>query len=144
VADDSGIEVDALHGAPGVRSKRFAPDQGLDGEARDQANNEYLIELLGEKTVEQRTARYVCVAALALDGQSVVTLRGEAQGVIALHAKGDGGFGYDPLFFDLGLGRTFGEIASEEKQARSHRGHAFRALAEHLTGIIRGETRANA
>ena len=144
VADDSGIEVDAIDGAPGVRSKRFAPDQGLDGEARDRANNEYLLELLGEKTMEQRTARYVCVAALALDGKDVMTLRGEASGVITRHPKGEGGFGYDPLFFDAELGRTFGEIALNEKQVRSHRGRAFRALAEHLTGIIRGETRANA
>jgi len=144
VADDSGIEVDALDGAPGVRSKRFAPDRGFDGEARDQANNEYLLELLEEKTMAERNARYVCVAALALDGQNVMTLRGEAPGVIALHPKGNGGFGYDPLFFDEELGRTFGEIALEEKQARSHRGRAFRALAGHLTRIITGEISANA
>ena len=133
VADDSGIEVDALDGAPGVRSKRFAPDRGLDGEARDRSNNEYLLALLGERVMTERTARYVCVAALVLEDDDAITLRGEAPGVIAMAPKGDGGFGYDPLFFDPELRRTFGEISLEEKHARSHRGRAFRALAEHLS-----------
>lgn len=133
VADDSGIEVDALDGAPGVRSKRFAPERGLAGEARDRSNNAYLLELLGDRPMDERTARYVCVAALALGGEDITTLRGEAPGVIALTPKGEGGFGYDALFFDLEIGRTFGELSPEEKQARSHRSRAFQALAKHLS-----------
>jgi XTP/dITP diphosphohydrolase len=132
VADDSGIEVDALDGAPGVRSKRFAPERGLDGEERDRSNNDHLLELLGARPAQERTARYVCVAAFAAGSEDVITLRGEAPGVIAVTPKGLGGFGYDPLFFDPELGRTFGEISAEEKHLRSHRGRAFRALAEHL------------
>ena len=131
VADDSGIEVEALHGAPGVRSKRFAPERGLEGEERDRSNNAHLLELLGERPMEERAARYVCVAALDCGGE-VTVLRGEAPGFIAMRPSGQGGFGYDPLFFDAELGRTFGEVTSEEKHARSHRGRAFRAVAEHL------------
>jgi len=137
VADDSGIEVDALDGAPGVRSKRFAPERGLEGEERDRANNTHLLELLGERPAEERTARYVCVAALALGGGEITTLRGEAPGWIAMGPKGQGGFGYDPLFVDPELARTFGEISPEEKHARSHRGRAFRALAAHLVSVVR-------
>ena len=135
VADDSGIAVDALDGAPGVRSKRFAPERGLDGEERDRSNNAHLLELLGDRPAEERMARYVCVAALASGGGDITILRGEAPGLIALAPKGDGGFGYDPLFFDPELGRTFGEISPEEKHARSHRGVAFRALGEHLESM---------
>lgn len=133
VADDSGIEVDALDGAPGVRSKRFAPERGLEGKERDRCNNAYLLELLRDRPLEERTARYVCVAALDFGGGEVTTLRGEAPGLIAMSPRGQGGFGYDPLFLDPELDRTFGEISPEEKHARSHRGRAFRALAELLT-----------
>ena len=115
-----------------MRSKRFAPEQGLDGEARDQSNNTHLLTSLAERPAAARTARYVCVAALILDDENVVTLRGEAPGIIAGGPRGEGGFGYDPLFYDPELGKTFGEITQEEKQARSHRGRAFRAVAEHL------------
>ena len=132
VADDSGIEVEALDGAPGVRSKRFAPERGLEGKERDRSNNAYLLELLGDRAREERTARYVCVAALDFGGGDVTTLRGEAPGLIAESPRGQGGFGYDPVFFDPELDRTFGEISPEEKHARSHRGRAFRAVAEHL------------
>ncbi len=136
VADDSGIEVDALDGAPGVRSKRFAPERGLEGKERDRSNNAYLLELLGDRALEERTARYVCVAALDFGGGDVTTLRGEAPGLIAVSPRGQGGFGYDPLFFDPELDRTFGEISPGEKHARSHRGRAFRAVAEHLAPMI--------
>ncbi len=133
VADDSGIEIDFLDGAPGVRSKRFAPDQGLSGLALDQANNEHLLASLGGAPPRERTARYVCVAALNRGGPDDVTyVRGEAPGVILDAPRGSGGFGYDPLFFDEELGRTFAEITPEEKNARSHRGKTFRALAERL------------
>ena len=133
VADDSGIEIDLLGGAPGVRSKRFAPDRGLADVALDQANNEHLLALLEDASLSERTGRYVCVAVLNWgDRDDVTIVRGEAPGLILNAPQGSGGFGYDPLFFDEELGKTFAEIAPEEKNARSHRGKAFRALAERL------------
>jgi XTP/dITP diphosphohydrolase len=132
VADDSGIEVDALGGAPGVRSKRFAPDTGLSGLRRDLANNRHLVDRLDDVVAPRRTARYVCVAALVRAGGAVEYFRGEAPGVIVAEPAGEGGFGYDPHFYDPELGRTFAQISAEEKNARSHRGKAFRALAEAL------------
>ena len=129
VADDSGIEVDALDGAPGVRSKRFAPDAGLSGLPRDLANNRHLVARLEGVEASRRTARYVCVAALIRGDGGVEYYRGEAPGVIVAEPAGEGGFGYDPHFFDPELGRTFAEISAEEKNARSHRGKAFQALA---------------
>ena len=133
VADDSGIEIDLLDGAPGVRSKRFAPDQGLSGLPLDQANNEHLLASLGDTPLAERTGRYVCVAVLDRgDPDDVTYVRGEAPGLILDAPRGSGGFGYDPLFFDEELRQTFAEIAPDEKNARSHRGKAFRALAERL------------
>ncbi|MGD8319304.1 MAG: non-canonical purine NTP pyrophosphatase [Gemmatimonadota bacterium] len=132
VADDSGLEVDALDGAPGVWSKRFAPDEGLEGEARDEANNRHLVRLLEGTPTSGRTARYVCVAVLAGMDPGRTVFRGEAPGVILDHPRGRGGFGYDPYFFDPELGKTFAEISRDEKNARSHRGRAFRALADTL------------
>ena len=134
VADDSGIEVDALGGAPGVRSKRFAPDTGLTGLDRDLANNRHLVERLEGREASERTARYVCVAALVHGDGQVAHFRGEAPGVIVSDPVGDGGFGYDPHFFDPELGCTFAQISAEEKNARSHRGRAFKALALALCG----------
>lgn len=137
VADDSGIEVDALGGAPGVRSKRFAPDagvgaDGLEGQALDDANNRYLVSQLQGVAPAERTARYVCVAVLLEEGRPHLTIRGEAPGVIVDDPSGSGGFGYDPHVFDPSLGKTFAEMTPEEKDARSHRGNAFRALADEL------------
>jgi XTP/dITP diphosphohydrolase len=134
VADDSGLEVDALGGAPGVRTKRFAPVPAeTPDDLRDRANNQHLLQRLEEAPIEARRARYVCVVALDEGGPDrPVTLRGEAEGVIALSPTGRGGFGYDPLFLDPELGRTFAEISAEEKNARSHRGRAFRKLASYL------------
>ena len=133
VADDSGIEIDLLGGAPGVRSKRFAPDRGLANLALDQANNEHLLASLADAPLAERTGRYVCVVVLNKgDADDVTIVRGEACGRILDAPQGSGGFGYDPLFFDEELGKTFAEIASEEKNVRSHRGKAFRALAERL------------
>jgi XTP/dITP diphosphohydrolase len=133
VADDSGLSVAALNGAPGVRSKRFAPEAGLEGEPRDWANNDYLLECLGSRPLPERMAKYVCVAALVGLGPEV-TFRGEAPGVILGMPKGRGGFGYDPLFFDQELGMTFAQISPAQKNERSHRGRAFRRVAEYLTG----------
>ena len=133
VADDSGIEIDLLSGAPGVRSKRFAPQQGLADLALDQANNAHLLALLGQAPRAERTARYVCVAVLNRgDPAHLTVVRGEAPGLILDAPQGSGGFGYDPLFLDEELGKTFADISPKEKNARSHRGKAFRALAERL------------
>lgn len=132
VADDSGIVVDALDGAPGVRSKRFAPDAGLDGQERDDANNRYLVEQLSDVGPEARTARYVCVVALVEPGADAVVVRGEAPGLIVEEPRGTGGFGYDPHVLDPELGITFAQMAPEQKNARSHRGAAFRELARLL------------
>ena len=134
VADDSGLAVDALGGAPGVRSKRFAPDTGLDGQARDEANNRYLVEKLKGVEPEDRTARYVCVAALVERDEDPVLLRGEAPGLVLEAPKGEGGFGYDPYIYDPEFGGTFAEMSAAEKNERSHRGSAFGALGRLLAG----------
>jgi XTP/dITP diphosphohydrolase len=133
VADDSGIEVDALGGAPGVHSKRFAPvSPDTPDDQRDQANNRHLLTLLADEPPEHRSARYVCVVVLDDGSGEPITFRGEASGIIAASPAGTGGFGYDPLFYDPELGRTLAEISAEEKNARSHRGAAFRKLARVL------------
>lgn len=133
VADDSGLEVDALGGAPGVRSKRFAPDQGLVGGALDDANNAWLVERLRGVEPERRGARYVCVAVLVERGRAPLVARGEAPAVVVEEPRGDGGFGYDPHMLDPTVGRTFAEMTAAEKDGRSHRGRAFRQLARVLT-----------
>ena len=129
VADDSGLEVDALGGAPGVRSKRFAPVEGLTGHKLDQANNNYLVERLGALELEKRTGQYVCVAALLGFTSQMIVTRGEAKGLILAEPRGDGGFGYDPYFFEPNLKMTFAELHPDQKNELSHRGKAFRALA---------------
>ena len=125
VADDSGLEVDALGGQPGVRSKRWSGRGDLAGLALDEANNARLLEVL--RGVTNRRARYVCVAAF-VDGATELTGRGESSGVILDRPRGRGGFGYDPYFLSDELGTTFAEASVEEKEAVSHRGRAFRAL----------------
>ena len=152
VADDSGIEVEALDGAPGVRSKRFAPvPAGVEGGERDRANNRHLLALLaaradaGSGAAPQeitRRARYVCAVALARGVEEPLVLRGEVEGRILAEPRGEGGFGYDPLFLDIESGRTFAELSPAEKNARSHRGRAFGALAERLAGWAPGGTGA--
>jgi XTP/dITP diphosphohydrolase len=132
VADDSGLEVDALKGAPGVRTKRFAPGDDLDGEARDQANNAHLLFRLEGEPAATRGARYVCVAALAWDLDEVSIFRGEAPGIVLEEPRGFAGFGYDPIILDEASGRSFAELTPDEKNSRSHRGRAFRALGEAL------------
>ena len=129
VADDSGLEVDALGGAPGVRSKRFAPVEGLTGHKLDQANNNYLVERLGALELEKRTGQYVCVAALLGFTSQMIVTRGEARGLILTEPRGGAGFGYDPYFFEPDLDMTFAELHPDQKNELSHRGKAFRALA---------------
>jgi XTP/dITP diphosphohydrolase len=124
-ADDSGLEVDALGGAPGVYSARFAgPD------ATDDANNRLLIERM--RGIEDRTARFVCVVALGRAGKLIRTFRGEVEGLLLEGARGSGGFGYDPLFFYPPFGCTFGEARLERKMEVSHRAIALRELREWL------------
>jgi XTP/dITP diphosphohydrolase len=133
LADDSGLEVEALGGAPGVRSARYALDEDPQAAAAgslDQANNARLLRELGKRGAGERAARFVCVIAAARDGKTVAVFRGEAAGVIADAPRGAGGFGYDPLFYVPRLGRTFAELAPEEKAAVSHRGAAFRRFLD--------------
>ena len=127
LADDSGLEVKALGGAPGVHSKRYTP------EADAVHNNAKLLrELQG---VEDRAARFVCALALVTDAGEHV-LRGTVEGVIGEAATGDGGFGYDPLFFPKGMGgRSMAELRPEEKDSISHRGRALLALP-HMVGEL--------
>lgn len=130
LADDSGLVVKALNG-PGVRTKRFALDHGFVGSGKDldRANNALLLEKLGGK--QDRNAHYVCAAALAVD-DVVYSSIGTCSGVIAEHEIGDGGFGYDPLFFIEELGVTFAQLSRAQKNERSHRARAFRALVSHI------------
>jgi XTP/dITP diphosphohydrolase len=132
VADDSGLEVLSLGGAPGVRSKRWAAADGPEVEV-DQANNaELLRRLLGAPEAKRR-ARYRCVLVLIRSvGSMPEAFEGSCGGRILEAPKGNHGFGYDPLFFSDELGKTFGEASDAEKDGVSHRGRAFRALAEAL------------
>lgn len=130
LADDSGIAVDALNGAPGVRSRRFAARPGLEGAALDDANNAALLERLAGLPREHRLARYTCVIAFRLPGSArEIDFVGTVSGHIAEEPRGTGGFGYDPLFFLPELGTTFADVPPDVKHAWSHRGRAFRALA---------------
>jgi XTP/dITP diphosphohydrolase len=134
LADDSGLEVDALGGAPGVRTRRYAGDGATDAD-----NNARLLAALGGREAAERGARYVCVLALARPdeagprgGLPVTTRRGILRGRIASEARGHAGFGYDPIFEPLGEppgGRTLGQWSAEEKNAISHRGRAARRMA---------------
>ncbi len=124
-ADDSGLEVDALQGAPGVHSARYAGEH-----ATDAANNALLLERLCG--VENRPARFVCVIALVHDGKLVKTFRGAVEGRIINEARGSGGFGYDPLFYCPEFGCTFGEAPIEQKMQVSHRAQALAALFTYL------------
>ena len=135
LADDSGICVDALRGAPGVRSRRFAPVDEARGERQDQANNRHLVHLLVEVPDERRTARYVCAVAVAWPGGRELVRTGTCEGVVLRESRGSGGFGYDPLFYIEDEGRTFGEIPAERKHEISHRGRALRAMAQALAGV---------
>jgi XTP/dITP diphosphohydrolase len=129
VADDSGIEVTALGGGPGVYSKRWSGRADLLGQALDDANNALLLERL--KSGADRSARYVCAAAFC-NGVAEFVERGEVFGRIAREPRGTGGFGYDPYFESEELGRTFGEVSPDEKARVSHRARAFGKLLERL------------
>lgn len=131
VADDSGLEVDALHGAPGVYSARYAANEGVanpDHLSTDELNNQHLLAQLSSVPQEQRSARYRCVLATARNGTVLSTAEGSVEGLILLAARGTGGFGYDPLFLLPERGQTMAEIDLGTKQELSHRGRALHAL----------------
>jgi XTP/dITP diphosphohydrolase len=138
MADDSGLEVDALEGAPGVRSARFAADAGVFDspdapvDNTDVWNNMVLMQKLAGVEAERRTARYRCVLAVARDGEVVEIADGAVEGMMLEAPRGTGGFGYDPLFYLPELDRTMAEIDLETKLSLSHRGRAIEALLKKM------------
>jgi XTP/dITP diphosphohydrolase len=132
VADDSGLEIDALNGAPGVHSARYAADQPhlASENTDDESNNARVLREMRGVATEKRTARFVCVLTAALDGKTRATFRGTAEGMILDLPRGTNGFGYDPLFYFPAIQKTFAELTAEEKARFSHRGAAFRQLLE--------------
>lgn len=133
VADDSGLAVDVLGGAPGIFSARWAGRHG-----DDQANLELLLAQLGDIAPEHRRARFVCAAALVTPDGTEHVVRGELVGTLLTAPRGAGGFGYDPILQPDGEDRSCAELAPAEKNAISHRGQAFRALAPTIAAVLRG------
>jgi XTP/dITP diphosphohydrolase len=152
MADDSGLEVEALGGQPGVRSARFADDMGFHGSgiptsglsdvgmpaqisrlSKDERNNRCVLSLLAALPNPTRAARFTCELAVARDGRILYNARGKVDGVLLTAPRGKDGFGYDPLFLVPSLGLTFAEIPREQKWQLSHRGNAFRALLTQLS-----------
>jgi len=135
LADDSGLEVDALNGAPGIYSARYSGEEG-----DDQKNNEKLLDAMKEVPEDRRTARFVCVLALCAPHsrkpKKKMVVRESCEGRIAFSPKGQNGFGYDPLFFYAPFGKTFGEIDRETKATVSHRGKALKKLAQSLPSVV--------
>jgi XTP/dITP diphosphohydrolase len=137
VADDSGLEVDALNGAPGVHSARYAAPELLGTEPHeagantdDDANNARVLRELKNVAARKRTGRFVCILAAARDGRTLATFRGVAEGMILDAPRGSNGFGYDPLFYFPQIRQTFAELSAEEKSRYSHRGAAFRQFLD--------------
>ena len=131
IADDSGLVVDALDGAPGVYSARYAGDHD------DEANIVKVLEKLAGVPEEKRTARFMCALAIAGPEMDTTTVFGTCEGVILQEKRGTNGFGYDPIFFVPELGRAMAELTPEEKGAISHRGNAIRKLAEALPTLLK-------
>ncbi len=136
LADDSGLEVDFLNGAPGVLSSRFAGEDG-----NDEANNQKLLSLLEGVPPEQRTARFRCVVAIAVPEGWVYTAEGSCEGIILDKPRGSGGFGYDPLFFLPEYGKTFAELDLEIKNKISHRARAMEGALDILAELKKVEER---
>ena len=132
IADDSGLAVDALGGAPGVFSARYSGEHG-----NDDKNNELLLKNLKDVPMERRTARFVSAVCCVFPDGRKITVRGECEGKIAFDLKGNGGFGYDPLFLPEEYeGKTMAQLTPEEKDAISHRGKALRLLSKKLEEIL--------
>ncbi len=141
MAEDSGLRVDALGGAPGPRSKRYAPPAMQAEYGVDRANILYLLRQLRDVPDERRTAHFHCAVAVVLDDASRV-FGGRVNGVILREPRGEGGFGYDPLFYLPERGVTTAQLTLDEKNAISHRGQAMRAARHWLVEVIGGETSA--
>ncbi len=135
LADDSGLEVDALNGAPGIYSARFSGE-----DATDSRNNEKLLNELKAVSQESRTARFRCVIALATPGGSIQTANGVLEGTILNAPRGDHGFGYDPLFLVPNLGFTLAELPPEKKNPISHRGRALQAALPFILSTIQSKS----
>jgi len=129
LADDSGLEVEYLNGAPGVRSARYAAGTEH-GNSDDLANNSLLLERMNGVPDDQRGAQFVCIIAIARDGKTLSSFRGEARGLLLHSPRGSGGFGYDPLFYFPDLHKSFAELTPREKAGVSHRGAAFGKFLE--------------
>ena len=136
IADDSGLEADALNGAPGVYSARFSGEG-----ATDESNNAKLLKLMENIPDDERSARFVSVVTLCFPDGTVVAARGECPGMLRRSPRGDGGFGYDPLFVPVGYDKTYAEISAEEKNIISHRAKALGILRMKLkeTGFEESE-----
>jgi XTP/dITP diphosphohydrolase len=134
LAEDSGLEIDYLDGAPGVYSSRFAgPD------ATDEANLQKVLQLLSRIPQEERKARFISCMVLSRRGQIIAEIQGHAQGFITSEKKGQSGFGYDPIFFYPPLGKTFAELSPDEKNEVSHRGHALEKLCTFLHEYLKSQ-----
>lgn len=131
IADDSGLEIDALNGAPGVYSARFSGE-----DATDASNNEKLLQMMADVPDAERGARFVSVVTLCYPDGTVLAARGECPGTILRELRGDGGFGYDPLFLPEGFDRTYAQITAEEKNSISHRARALEGLKKQLETYI--------
>lgn len=130
LADDSGLEVDALDGRPGVYSARYSGEN-----ATDATNNAKLLDEMADIAEDNRTARFRCSMAL-VDGDTVLTADGVCEGVILRELRGEGGFGYDPLFYVPRYDRTLAELTADEKNAISHRGQAVRTMADKIAKLV--------
>jgi len=142
LADDSGLEVDALRGAPGVHSARYAAPElqnkepaDADANTDDDANNARVLRELKSLPSAKRSSRFVCVLAAARDGRTLAVFRGTAEGIILDSPRGKNGFGYDPLFYFPAIEKTFAELSTEEKSEYSHRGKAFRQFLDWIDGF---------
>jgi XTP/dITP diphosphohydrolase len=136
IADDSGLEVDALGGAPGVHSARYSADNppGAENNKDDELNNAKLMREIQRVSADRRGGRFVCMIAAARNGETLAVFEGKAEGIILERPRGFNGFGYDPLFYFPQLDKTFAELSAEEKAQYSHRGAAFRKLLDWYCG----------
>jgi XTP/dITP diphosphohydrolase len=136
LADDSGLEIDALGGAPGVHSARYAAEEphAATTNSEDEANMARVLRELRDVPPEKRAGRFVCVLAAARDGRTIRTFRGTAEGVILDAPRGNNGFGYDPIFYFPRIGKSFAELTTIEKTGYSHRGAAFRMFLSWYRG----------
>lgn len=137
LADDSGLEVDALDGAPGVHSARYAASEKTSGNAPDSANLQKLLRVMRDVPEEKRSARFRCVLALAR-AETVQTFDGLCEGRIAFEASGSGGFGYDPVFIPNGYAQSFAELGEDVKNSISHRARALEKLKGYFNSLSQG------